>query len=139
MDAKDFAFVALGIAGCGPSVAPVAEPRPAAPDTIPVSSHDAQADLEKLVHESIDARRNELWACYRKGLRDSSPIEGHVTIVLEIAQDGRATRVLEGRRTGIDDDAVKCMSRVFKARPFHDGAASTMRLQIPFTFTKEGS
>jgi len=123
--------------GCGGApVAPVAAPEP--PSAL-VSSHvDAQADLERSIYKAIDARRVDLWSCYRKGLTESSPAEGHVVLVLEIGQDGHAQKVLEGHRTGMGDAEVRCMARVLKARPFHDGATSTMRLRVPLTFTREG-
>lgn len=133
------ASVLLFVCGCGAGAVVPASVAPApAPDAIPASRVDGQADLEKSIYKAIDARRVELWTCYRKGLTESSPGEGHVILVLEIAQDGRAVHVLEGHRTGIGDDEIKCMSRVLKARPFHDGAASTMRLRVPLTFTREG-
>jgi hypothetical protein len=130
-------LVAAFLVGCG--AANNAPPKEPVPDAIASSSVDAHAELERLVYKAIDARSTELWACYRKGLRDSSPPKSRVVIVLEIAQDGRATHVFEGHREGLGDEELRCMSHVLKARPFHDGAASTMRLQVPLTFTREGS
>lgn len=99
---------------------------------------DGQDDLERSIYRAIDARRVELWACYRRGLGESSPPEGHVVLVLEIGPDGRAARVFEAHRSGIGDAEIKCMSRALKERPFHDGAASTMKIRVPLTFTRDG-
>ncbi len=124
------------LVGCARAAAPPVDPTP---DALTTSHVDGQGDLERTIYKAIDARGPDLWACYRKGLRESSPPKSHVVIVLEIAQDGRATRVFEGHREGLGDTEVRCISHVLKAKPFHDGAASNMRLQVPLTFTREGS
>ena len=100
---------------------------------------DADTELERTVQKAIAARGEELGVCYEKTLTDASPDTSRVVFVIDIGRDGRASRVLEGRREGLSDEQVKCFARVLKARPFHDGASGDMRIQAPLAFVKKKS
>ena len=100
---------------------------------------DADTELERTVQKAIAARGEELGVCYEKTLTDASPETSRVVFVIEIGRDGRASRVLEGRREGLSNEQVKCFARVLKARPFHDGASGDMRIQAPLAFVKKKS
>lgn len=100
---------------------------------------DADTELERTVQKAIAARGEELGVCYEKTLTDASPDTSRVVFVIDIGRDGRASRVLEGRRDGLSDEQVKCFAHVLKARPFHDGASGDMRIQAPLTFVKKKS
>jgi hypothetical protein len=119
--------VAPGVASGGTSVAPLG-PRV-----------DADTELERTVQKAIAARGEELGVCYEKTLTDASPDTSRVVFVIEIGRDGRASRVLEGRREGLSDEQVKCFARVLKQHPFHDGASGDMRVQAPLAFVKKKS
>jgi hypothetical protein len=123
-------------------VASVAAGRPSgasAESTGPNPRLDADTELERTVQKAIAARGEELGVCYEKTLTDASPETSRVVFVIEIGRDGRASRVLEGRREGLSNEQVKCFARVLKARPFHDGASGDMRIQAPLAFVKKKS
>jgi outer membrane biosynthesis protein TonB len=112
--------------------APATAPPPSAPAELP----DAEAELERLTRAAIVAHRSRLRACYEDTLARSPEMEGRVVLVLDVGQNGKAARVLEGHREGLGDDVVRCLARVLKTIPFHDGAARTIRIQVPFAFTR---
>jgi hypothetical protein len=121
----------LGCAGA-PSSPP--DERLATPAPLP----DAEAELEERTRAAILAHRPRLRQCYEDALARSPDAEGRVVLVVDVGQNGKASRVLEARREGLGDDVVKCLARVLKTVAFHDGAARTVRIQVPFAFSKHG-
>ena len=85
----------------------------------------------------IVTHRPRLRACYEDALARTPEMEGRVVLVLEIGQNGRASRVLQGRSEGLSDDVVRCLARVLKTIPFHDGAARTVRIRLPLAFSRQ--
>jgi hypothetical protein len=79
--------------------------------------------------------RVQLRDCYEASLAKSPDLAGRVVLVLEVGQSGKAARVLEAHREGLPDEVVRCLSRVLKTLSFHDGAARTIRIQVPLSFS----
>lgn len=130
---RAMAFLLLFAACSGPkneSPPPVATTPPPA-DAGPA----AEDELATRIRLVITGESRNLRACYEKGLERDPTLAGHVTLVLDVSEKGRATRVLEGKREGLGDEEIKCFARVLKAAHFHDGAARSMRIQVPLTFS----
>lgn len=102
----------------------------------PASRIDAEAELEQTTRNVLIANRPRLRACYEDALAKTPDLEGKVVLVIDVGQNGRAAHVLEGRREGLTDDVVRCLARVVKTIAFHDGAARTVRVQVPLSFSK---
>jgi len=116
-----------------PTVATVTEPPPErTPDAGRITGEEELAERIRLV---VTAETKKLRECYEAGLAKDPTLKGHVTLVVDVAENGRASRVLEGKRDGLGDEEVKCFARVLKAARFHDGAASAMRIQVPLSFS----
>jgi hypothetical protein len=127
------ALVLLLAVACSPSPAPV-QPSPAPPDA-GEPRRDADAELEERIRAVIVTQRARLRACYEEALAKDPALAGRVVLVLEVAQDGSAAHVFEAHREGLGEGEVRCLVRVLKSVRFHDGAARTMRIQIPLAFT----
>lgn len=97
---------------------------------------DAQDELERQTREVVVANLPRLRACYEDALAVSPDMTGRVILVVDVAQNGKAAHVLEGRREGLSDGVILCLARTLKTLSFHDGAARTIRIQIPFNFAK---
>lgn len=97
---------------------------------------DAQEELEQQTRNVVLANLPRLRACYDEALIKTPDLAGRVTLVIDVGQNGKAAHVLEGRRDGLNDDVIHCLARILKTFSFHDGAARTVRIQIPFSFTK---
>jgi hypothetical protein len=95
----------------------------------------AEEELAARIRLVVTAESRNLRACYEAGLAKDPTLQGHVVLVLEVSEKGRATRVLEGKREGLGDEEIKCFARVLKAAHFHDGAARSMRIQVPLSFS----
>lgn len=115
-----------------------AQPKPLStePPAPRETSSDPEAELEQQTRSVIVKNRPRLRACYEEALARAPDLEGRVVLVLEVGQNGKATHVLEARREGLGDDVVRCLARVLKTIPFHDGAARTIRIQVPLGFSK---
>jgi hypothetical protein len=125
--------VVLGLAGCR------ATPPGALQGDAPRASaapSDADSELEARTREVILAHRPELRACYDRELAKTPDLAGRVVLVVDVAQNGRAAHVFEARREGLDDEVVRCLAHVLRTIPFHDGAARTIRIQVPFAFSQ---
>jgi hypothetical protein len=107
---------------------PVPVPPPSAPRT------DPDAELEARTRDVVVNHRASLRACYEDALAKSPGLQGRVVLVVEVGQNGRAERVLEGRRDGLNDEVVKCLARELRSIAFHDGAARAIRIQVPLAF-----
>ena len=112
--------------------APSAPMVDAAADAGPTNADDELAARIRLV---VTGESRNLRACYEKGLERDPTMQGHVVLVLDVSENGQATKVLEGKREGLGDEEIKCFARVLKAARFHDGAARSMRVQVPLTFS----
>ena len=99
------------------------------------AASSADEDLATRIRLVVTGESRNLRACYEKGLERDPNLAGHVVLVLDVSEKGRATKVLEGKREGLGDDEIKCFARVLKAARFHDGAARSMRVQVPLTFS----
>lgn len=97
---------------------------------------DAEAELEQTTRNVLIANRPRLRACYEDALAKTPDLEGKIVLVIDVGQNGRAAHVLEGRREGLPDEVVRCLARVVKTIAFHDGAARTIRIQVPLSFSK---
>jgi hypothetical protein len=97
---------------------------------------DPDAELEERTQAAVLAHRPSLRGCYEDALAKHPTMEGRVVLVVDIGQNGRASRVLEGRREGLSDDVVHCLARVLRTIAFHDGAARPVRIQVPLSFSK---
>ena len=121
--------LALLLAAC--SSAP--PPLPPAPPPPVRDAGDADTDLEARVHEVIVRERPRLRACYEETLAKDPTHAGRVVLVIDVEQDGTARHVFEGRREGLSDEEIRCMVHVLKSIKFHDGAARSMRVQVPLS------
>jgi hypothetical protein len=127
-----FIMLAAVLATCASRTAPL----PPEPPRAEAPIKDADAELEEQTRAVIVAHRPRLRACYEKMLLENPDQEGRVVLVIDVGQNGKAARVLEARREGLDDEVVRCLARVLKTIPFHDGAARTIRIQVPFAFSR---
>lgn len=112
------------------------QPRPPAQRAVPPPPVDAEAELEQQTRSVIVENRPRLRACYEEALARAPDLEGRVVLVVDVGQDGKVAHVLEARREGLGDDVVRCLARVLKMIPFHDGAARAVRIQVPFVFSR---
>jgi hypothetical protein len=121
--------------GCGaPPPAPASQP--GSPTTEP-ARRDPETELEERTRDVIVANRPRLRACYEDALAKSPDLEGRVLLVVDVGQNGKAAHVLEAHREGLDDAVVRCLAHVLRTIAFHDGAASTIRIQVPLAFSKQ--
>jgi hypothetical protein len=99
---------------------------------------DPEVELERRTRDVIVANRPRLRACYETALAQDPTLEGKVVLVVEVGQSGKAEHVLEGHREGLSDGVIHCLARVLRTIPFHDGAARTIRIQVPLAFSAKG-
>jgi hypothetical protein len=129
--------VGVGVAaGCSSSKQSHEAVPPAASASGSASLVGAQDELERQTRQVVLANLPRLRACYEDALLASPDMTGRVILVIDVGQNGKATHVLEGRREGLSDDVIRCLSRTIKTLSFHDGAARTIRIQVPFNFAK---
>lgn len=126
-------MLAAVLAACASRTAPLPPEPPRAEGPI----EDADTELEEQTRAVIVAHRPRLRSCYEDALVKKPDQEGRVVLVIDVGQNGKAARVLEARREGLDDEVVRCLARVLKTIPFHDGAARTIRIQVPFAFSRQ--
>jgi outer membrane biosynthesis protein TonB len=127
-------LLAAVLAACASRTGP---PSPEPPPRAEAPVKDAETELEEQTRAVIVAHRPRLRACYEESLVKKPDQEGRVVLVIDVGQTGKAERVLEARREGLDDEVVHCLARVLKTIPFHDGAARTIRIQVPFAFSRQ--
>jgi len=129
--------IASVLLACSSSKKPIAEPQPAPSSAgSDRATPDAQDELEQQTRNVVLNNLSRLRACYDEALTKNADLAGRVTLVIDVGQNGKASHVLEGRREGLNDEVIHCLARIIKTLPFHDGAARTVRIQIPFSFTK---
>ncbi len=121
----------VGVAACSSHARSATTETPPPPTSKPA---DADAELEQHTRDVIVRNRPRLRGCYEEALGTAPDLEGRVTLVIDVGQDGKAAHVFEGRREGLNDEVVRCLARVVKTLPFHDGAARTIRIQVPLAF-----
>jgi hypothetical protein len=129
----------LLLSACGGASTSTPAPPPPPPSTHhddDAGASDPEVELEKTTRLVIVANQPKLRACYEDALAKTPDLEGRVVLVIDVGQNGRASHVLEGHREGLTDDVVRCLARVLKTIAFHDGAARTIRVQVPFAFSK---
>lgn len=128
-------LVAWACAACPSAPPPPAEaPRDTLANRDGSDIKKAERDLEDRIREVVVKERSNLRACYERGLEKDPRLAGRVVLVLDVGQNGMATKVFEAHRTGLGDDEVRCFARVLKAAHFHDGAARAVRIEVPLAF-----
>lgn len=95
----------------------------------------AEREIEERIRAVVVKERPNLRACYERGLEKDPRLEGRVLLVLDVGQNGMASKVFEARRAGLGDEEIRCFARVLKAAHFHDGAARSVRIEVPLAFS----
>lgn len=81
----------------------------------------------------ITMLRPRVKACYVKALAEAPTLAGEATFAVELAKDGRASKVAVQKRKGLNESVVECLVARLKALEFTtDGKPYTVL--FPFTF-----
>lgn len=95
----------------------------------------AQVPGRSLTEVVVDATHRDFRSCYRKTLIHDPSQDGHVAIVLRVAQDGRVEKVESYAGCELASEAIACMVKRATRLRFPPSPTGADILTIPVTFT----
>ena len=135
------ALASVLLAACGGSPKPAAEP--SEPATItgssdPGSAPHIEGKLDPaIVQRKVHDKRDEIRACYQKGIDKDPKLSGKVVVRFTIGVDGVPTDVADDGSTLPDVGVVDCVVKAFttiRFAPLEEG--KPVRVTYPIDFSK---